>query len=42
MVRVLPGEIIRELLKIDDDLNRDYQLKELFLDIVNHTIIEDE
>ena len=41
MVRVLPGDIIRELLKIDDDLNRGYQLKELFLDIVNHTTYDD-
>ena len=41
IVRVLPGDIIRELLKIDDDLNRGYQLKELFLDIVNHTTYDD-
>ena len=41
IVRVLPGEIIQELLAIDDDLKRGYQLKELFLDIVNHTTLGD-
>ena len=41
IVRILPGEIIQELLAIDDDLKRGYQLKELFLDIVNHTTLED-
>ena len=41
IVRVLPGDIIRELLEIDDDLHKGYQLKELFLDIVHHTTYED-
>lgn len=41
IVRVLPGDIIRELLDISDDLKRGYQLKELFLDIVHHTSYED-
>jgi len=41
IVRVLPGEIIQELLEIDDDLKRGYQLKELFLDIINHGIYEE-
>ena len=41
MVRVLPGDIIYELLKINDELHRGYQLKELFLDIVNHAPLED-
>lgn len=41
IVRVLPGDIIRELLKIDDDLHRGYQLKELFLDIIKHSTLED-
>ncbi len=36
-VKILPGEILYELLHIDDDLHRGYQLKELFLDIVNHS-----
>jgi transposase len=41
MVRILPGEIIQTLLSLDDDLKRGYQLKELFLDIVNHSTYED-
>ena len=41
MVRVLPGDIIRELLKMDDELHRGYQLKELFLDIIKHAPLED-
>ena len=41
MVRVLPGDIIYELLKINDELHRGYQLKELFLDIINHAPLED-
>jgi transposase len=41
MVRVLPGDIIYELLKINDELYRGYQLKELFLDIINHAPLED-
>ncbi len=41
MVRILPGEIITDLLSIDDDLKRGYQLKELFLDIVNHAQLDD-
>jgi len=41
IVKVLPGEIIQELLSISDELRRGYQLKELFLDIVNHTSLED-
>ena len=41
IVKVLPGEIIQELLSISDELRRGYQLKELFLDIVNHSPLED-
>ena len=41
IVRVLPGEIIQELLAVDDDLRRAYQLKELFLDIVHHAELDD-
>lgn len=41
IIRVLPGEIIQELLSIDEDLRRGYQLKELFLDIINHATLED-
>ena len=41
MVRVLLGDIIYELLKINDELHRGYQLKELFLDIIKHAPLED-
>ncbi len=41
IVRILPGDLIHELLDISDDLRRGYQLKELFLDIVHHTTYED-
>lgn len=41
IVKVLPGEIIQELLSLDEDLKRGYQLKELFLDIINHAPLED-
>ncbi len=41
IVKILPGEIIKDLLAIDDDLHRGYQLKELFFDIVHHTTLED-
>ena len=41
IVKVLPGIIIKNLLNIDDELHRGYQLKELFLDIVNHADYED-
>lgn len=41
IIRILPGELIQELLDISDDLRRGYQLKELFLDIVNHALLED-
>lgn len=41
IVKVLPGEMIQELLSVDDELRRGYQLKELFLDIINHASLED-
>jgi len=41
MVEVLPGDILRELLKINDEIKRGYQLKEEFLDIINHTAYEE-
>ena len=41
IVKVLPGEIIQELLSINEDLRKGYQLKELFLDIVNHAPLDD-
>ena len=41
MVRVLPGDIIQELVAIYDDLRRGYQLKKLFLDIIHHSELND-
>ena len=41
MVEILPGEILKEMFNISDELKRGYELKELFLDIVNHGIYED-
>jgi transposase len=40
LIRVLPGEIIQDLLDLSNDLRRGYQLKELFLDIVKHSTYE--
>jgi len=36
----LPIDILNEILKISDELDRGYQLKELFLDIVKHATYE--
>ena len=41
LVNVLPGDIIQEIFKISDELHRRYQLKELFLDIINHADYND-
>lgn len=41
IVKVLPGEIIQEILSLNEDLKRGYQLKELFLDIINHAPLDD-
>ena len=41
LVYKLPINILHEMLEISDDLDRGYELKELFLDIVNHTTYED-
>ena len=41
MIDILPGDILDELFSISDELRRGYQLKELFLDIVNHATYED-
>ena len=41
MVKVLPGEVLMKLKEISDELKRGYDLKELFLDIINHATIED-
>ena len=40
-VKILPGDILRELLSISDELKRGYQLKEEFLDIVKHVTYEE-
>ena len=40
MVEILPGDVLRELLAINDEIKRAYQLKELFLDIINHSTYE--
>lgn len=34
-------KILKDLLSIDEDLKKGYELKELFLDIVNHAKIDD-
>ena len=36
IVKILPGEVLMELKGISDELKRGYELKELFLDIVNY------
>ena len=41
MVKVLPGDILREILNISEELRKGYMLKEEFLDIVNHATIDD-
>ena len=41
IVRVLPGDILREILNISEELRKGYMLKEEFLDIVNHATIDD-
>lgn len=40
MINILPGEVLKELLSISDDLKKGYILKEEFLDIINHSSIE--
>lgn len=40
LVNVLPGIILKELKEISDELKRGYELKELFLDIINHETYE--
>ena len=41
MIKVLPGDIFKEIMKISEELKTGYDLKELFLDIVNHTTYEE-
>ena len=40
MVKILPSEILNELKGISEELKKGYELKELFLDIINHTDLE--
>ena len=40
MRKKLPIDIINKILKISDELDRAYQLKELFLDIIKHSTYE--
>lgn len=40
MVQKLPIDILNEILAVSDELDRGYQLKELFLDIVKHATYE--
>lgn len=40
MVEILPGDVLRELLAINAEIKRAYQLKELFLDIIKHSTYE--
>lgn len=41
MVEMLPGDILNEIFEINEEIKRGYDLKELFLDIVNHSTYED-
>ena len=41
MLEMLPGDILNEILAINWKLEQGYQLKELFLDIVNHAVYND-
>lgn len=41
MVEMLPGDILNEIFKINEEIKRGYDLKELLLDIVNHSTYED-
>ena len=41
IIRILPSEVLNELKSISDELKRGYDLKELFLDIVNHANYEE-
>ena len=40
IIEMLPGDILNEIFEISDELKRGYELKELFLDIVNHSLYE--
>ena len=40
MIKKLPIDILNNILKINDELDRAYQLKELFLDIIKHGTYE--
>lgn len=40
MIQKLPIDILNEILSVSDELDRGYQLKELFLDIIKHANYE--
>ena len=41
IIKMLPGDILREILNISEELRKGYILKEEFLDIVNHATMDD-
>ena len=41
MVKMLPVDILRDILEISEELKKGYNLKELFLDIINNATYED-
>ena len=41
MVEILKIDLLHQILEISDELKRGYQLKELFLDIINHSTYEE-
>ena len=40
MIKVLPSTVLDELLSINEEIKYAYQLKEMFLDIINHATYE--
>ena len=40
MVDMLPSELLNKILSISPDLKKGYNLKEEFLDIINHATYE--
>ena len=41
IVKMLPSDILRKIFKISNELKTGYNLKELFMDIINHASYED-
>lgn len=40
MIKVLPSTVLDELLSINEEIKYAYQLKEMFLDIINYITYE--